>query len=113
MLQSNVSTIDGCIIVDVKHIDLEKENYLSLFIEDIIKLNKSKIIFNLEDLEIVTSDDIQRIEKITKGLHLSGISSIVCGFSPYCAAMIFSFIDNVSFETSLNIKGAIDAFSTK
>ena len=113
MLKSNYSIIDECLIVDLDIVDFNLHNFTYLFSTLAVESKQTKVILNLESIEVITSRDIENIEKIVSILKLNGIDTVVCGINPYSASVIFSFIDNINFYTALDIRGAFDTFSTK
>ena len=61
-------------------------------------------------MEVITSDDIDAINSLINILKLNNIDVIVCNINPYSASIIFHFIENIDFKTSLNIQSAIDDY---
>ncbi|MGA1939075.1 hypothetical protein [Arcobacter sp. YIC-310] len=113
MLKSNTSIFDDIIVIDIDIEDLYIQNYYFEFSKLISENEILKVVFNFENIDVLTSSDIQSVQKIVDTLHLNGVKSIVCGINPYSASLIYTFIDKIKFTTTLDVKGAIDAFSIK
>lgn len=113
MLQSKSSVIRDCLIVDLSIDDFEVNNYEYYISKLLQSSQKTKVILNLQGIDVITSADIQNIEKTVTLFTLSGAQSIVCGINPYSAALIFSFVDEIKFESQLGVEEALDAFANR
>ncbi|MEA1983566.1 MAG: hypothetical protein U9N39_08470 [Campylobacterota bacterium] len=75
----------------------------------IIKKEKiSGVVVNMDAFEVITSPIIKSIEKLVGILKLNNIKTIICGFSVESACVIFHFIDEVKFDTALDVQSALD-----
>jgi len=92
--------------VSVKNVGIE-------LLKIIRKNNKNKIIFDMSLFDVVTSLDIKFIEGLVSMLKLNNIFVVVCNFNPQSASILFHFIDEVKFETTLDVQSAIDVFQNK
>ncbi len=80
----------------------------------IIKKNKiSDVVVNMDRFEVITSPIIKSIEKFVNILKLNNIKTIICGFSVESASIIFHFVDEVNFDTALNVQSALDVIKNK
>lgn len=93
--------------------DLPYERFSTFILEQFEHYKLSKAVFDLSLFEVITLKDINDIEKIVDILKLNRIKSIVCGISPYCAAVLVHFVDEIGFSTTLGIKEAIDVFQNQ
>ena len=80
----------------------------------IIQKNKiSNVIVNMVYFEIVTSETINFLEKLVDILKLNNVETIVCGFNVESASILFHFVDNIKFNTALDVESALDAIEYK
>lgn len=80
----------------------------------VIQKNKiSDVIINMDQFEFVTSQTIEFISKTVSVLNLNNSRSIVCGFNVQTAAVIFHFIDQVEFQTALDVQSALDVIESR
>lgn len=113
MLKSNSAKFKNSLVIDIVIEDLYINNHAYEFSRCIEKNRIENVILNLEHLDVITSNDIEKIEEIISVLKLNGVDVIVCGINPYCASVIFSFVNNINFKTELNVKAALNVFSYK
>lgn len=93
--------------------DVQEED-IGIDVLEIVRKNKvSNVIVDLAQLELITSQVIHFINKLVNVLKLNNVHTIVCGFNVYSASIIFHFIDEISFETTLNVQSALDAIENK
>ena len=80
----------------------------------IIKKNKiSNAIIDLAQFELITSKTINFITTFVNILKLNNIKTIVCGFNVHSASIIFHFIEDINFKTTLDVQSAINAIEHK
>ena len=68
---------------------------------------------NMVYFEIVTSETIDFLEKLVDILKLNNVETIVCGFNVESASILFHFVDNIKFNTALDVGSALDAIEYK
>jgi hypothetical protein len=90
--------------------DLYKDDFAVFLIKQVKHYNLSNVILDISLFEVISHRDIQLIEKIIHVFKLNNIRSIVCGINPYSAGLIPHFSDTISFQVTLGIKEALDAF---
>ena len=93
---------------DIKNHSVSKE-----ILDIAIKNNISDVIINLSRFEIITSELINYVSKLVNILKLNNISSIVCGINEYSASIIFHFVDEINFPTTLDVQSALNVINNK
>ncbi|MFY8274260.1 hypothetical protein AAEU32_09050 [Pseudoalteromonas sp. SSDWG2] len=110
-LQSAFSSVQNAIVFDVVIDDLSAENCSHGFCHAVHVASSNNIVLNLAMCDVLTSADIKAIEEINNALELLGKCVIVCGINPLCAAIIFTYVDDIHFTTELDLNHALEAFS--
>ena len=100
---------DVCIFKINPH-DLYESQFGIFILEQCKHYKLSKGIFDLSLFEVLVSSDIRAVEKLVALLKLNNIKSVVCGILPQCASILPHFVEDVSFQTTLGIKEALDVF---
>ena len=89
--------------------------YIKSFGIELLNLFKNhdttQVVFDLALFDTITSSDIKVIGLLIDMFKLNNIKVIVCGINPYSASMIFHFIDEINFQTSLDVQSALDEFN--
>ena len=109
-MKSNHLISDNICIFTINPVDKQKDDIGIEFLDFVKKSFIHNVIFDLSLFEIISSEDIEFIEKLVKILKLNNVEVIVCNFNVYSASIIFHFIDHISFNTTLDVQKAIDAF---
>lgn len=101
--------VDNNIAIFILDVEDIKKDDLGI---ELLKLIKKEyvqyVIFDLALFEVITTEDISFIKKLIEILKLNNIEAIVCNFNIHSAAIIFHFIDEITFKTELNVQKAID-----
>ena len=112
-MQSNYFFTKTILTITIEPKDQELSNLGVLFLEIVKSKNISDIVFDLKLFEILTTDDIKFIEQLVSILKLNNIRVVICNINVYSASILFHFIDNISFETALDIQSAMNVIKSK
>ena len=110
---SNYLIIKNVIVLSINPDDHELANFGIESLKIINKIGLNNIVIDLSLFEFITSEHITFIHQIVDVYKLNNISSIVCNFNIYSASILFHFIDDVQFQTALDIQSAIDVFENQ
>ena len=72
-----------------------------------------KIVLDLRLYEVVTTDDIKKIEAFVKLFKLNSCEAVVCNINIESASILFHFIEDVNFQTALDIESAVNVLENR
>jgi hypothetical protein len=112
-MKSTYSTFDNIYLLRLHPDDREIPELGKQFLETFKGKPLRGVVISLTLFEMITTDDIKLTESLVAIFKLSNLTSIVCDFNISSASIIFHFIDNISFETSLDVESAINVFKNQ
>ncbi len=112
-LKSTISANLTAIVIELNSEDLALDEVAFQFSQHIIQYSAKHVIINLSALEVITSKDVSILESINSAFLIIGKLVIVCGINPLCASLIYNFVDELTFNTELNLDYALQAISNK
>ena len=110
-MKSTYSTFDSIYLLRLNPEDIECEDLGKQCLSSLGEKAYKGVVISLTKFEIITTDDIKLIESLVAIFKLSNLPVIVCDFSVFNASILFHFIENVSFETALDVESAIHVFN--
>jgi hypothetical protein len=108
-MQSSFYKSKDAFVVILEEEDIKNSNLGLELHKIILESDSHKVVLDVSKLEFILSKDIETLNRLVSFFTLGNISTIVCGFSTSNASMIFNFVDEVKFQTALNIEDAINA----
>lgn len=112
-LKSTISVTLTAIVVELNVDDLSLEDVVFQLSQRIIQHQSNFVIINLSALEVLTSKDVGILESMSSTFSIMGKQVTVCGINPLCASLIYNFVDELAFNTELNVDYALQAISNK
>ena len=107
-MKSNYFLTRNIFTVVISPEDINLSNLGVEFLNILKEKDKSNVVFDMAQFDVITSDDIKFIQSLVDMFKLNNIKVVVCNFNPYSASILFYFIDDVIFETALDVQSAID-----
>lgn len=112
-MKSSYFLTDNILTISLNPADITLQNIAIEFLQ-LIKANSvNDVILDLALFETITTTDIKFIEKVVDIFKLNNIYVIVCNINVYSASILFHFIDDISFPTTLDIQSAIDVIKSR
>jgi hypothetical protein len=112
-MKSTYSTFDNIYLLRLHPEDSELPELGKQFLETFKGKPLRGVVISLTFFEMITTDDIKLIESLVAIFKLHNLQSIVCDFNVLSASILFHFVENISFETSLDVESAINVFKNK
>ncbi len=109
-LKSKLSSFEHKAVVDVVHGDLMRDDICHKLCDLVTSIEPDGAVLNLQQIEVLTSDDFLKVTKIVSALEVIGLPVMVCGINPQCALVISAFIDDIPVRTELDVKHAVQSF---
>lgn len=108
-IQTSSYQSNGCLVMSLDLKDLSTQ-ILSTFIGNFKNINEfNKVIVCLDENRVITSLDIQHLERFINVLKLMGKSVVVCGLQPDHVKVLVEFVTNFNFTLKSNVKDAINS----
>jgi hypothetical protein len=112
-MKSNYFLSKEIIIITLNPKEISQRDFGVVLLELAKRSNITNIIFDLSLLEIIITDDIHLLIRLVNMLKLNNIKVIVTNFNIYSASILFHFIDEIPFQTALDVQSAIDVITNK
>lgn len=112
-MKSNFYIAKTICTISIDPNDMELITFDIEMMEIVNKNQITDVIVDVKQLQIITSETIKFLDKIVNILKLNNIETIVCGFNVESASILFHFIDEIKFNTTLNVESALDAIKHK
>lgn len=109
-MKSSYSIFDNIYLIKLSPLDIGCFDLGKQFLDIFRAKTPVGVVIDLALFEIITTDDIKLVESLIKIFKLNNIKTIVCGFNVSSVAIIFHFIDSISFDTRLDVESAMNVF---
>lgn len=112
-ISSRISVSDDILQVDLAITDLTFTQFVQSVCNHANEQDIIGCIINVSEIEIFLQSDIDALTRLVRSLELCGYRVLVCGFDPLCAALIYSYIEELPFLTELNPRYAYKALQNQ
>lgn len=107
----HINKLNGVAVVTLSEHALCNANFSHEVNCRITAMEVRQVVVDLNAIDVLTSEDIDKLLTLITLLKLGGAECMVCGLSPLSIAVLVNFIDDIPLPSALNVERAIHALS--